>query len=505
MSESFKKKSSNIVLTLFIGLITISFMMTGYSSFNNSTPDTVIQIGDEAVKIKEFSNAYNQQLQFYKRFSGGKDLTSAEIKRYNIVDNTIQNLIQRQLQTNFGGKIAGAPGEQQVKTEIKKMSYFLTDGKFDINRYKILLANNALTPTDFEKSVENNIQSTIGQATLKTYPISKSFAKDILSFKDDKLDLRMIKINKQSLTKNIEVKAAEITNFLSNEVNKNRVQSVFNKRKTSLGTKEEVKARHILLKTDGKNDAKIKTKIEELAKIVTAKNFIAMAKKHTQEPGGDKSGGSLGFFTRGKMVPAFEKKAFAMKVGEISAPIKTQFGYHIILVEAKKAAIVATFDKFKNQLSTDFIQKDKKVELKALVEKLKKNLITALNKGTTKEIEKLKAKYNFQYEAKSSINRFDGSKGQIHLSDKELKTVFDNKDTNQLIPFDNDINLTLITVLHTASVKAKKDAKAPTQAEKVKTELASLESDYGRQFSQTFLKDEQDKTNIKVFKNILRL
>jgi len=103
--------------------------------------------------------------------------------------------------------------------------------------------------------------------------------------------------------------------------------------------KEEVKAKHILVSSE-----------EEANKIVDEINgglaFEEAAKKYSTCPS-SQEGGDLGFFSAGQMVPEFEKVAFSQKSGEMSAPVKTQFGYHIILTEEKKPAGIMPYDKAK--------------------------------------------------------------------------------------------------------------------------------------------------------------
>ncbi|UCH89851.1 MAG: peptidyl-prolyl cis-trans isomerase [Thermoplasmata archaeon] len=90
----------------------------------------------------------------------------------------------------------------------------------------------------------------------------------------------------------------------------------------------EVRASHILVKTEQEaNDL--------LAQIQAGKKFEKLAKKHSDCPSG-KNGGDLGFFGRGQMVREFENAAFNMEVGQVSPPVKTQFGYHLIKVTGKK-------------------------------------------------------------------------------------------------------------------------------------------------------------------------
>src|SRR5581483_4572378 len=100
---------------------------------------------------------------------------------------------------------------------------------------------------------------------------------------------------------------------------------------------EQVRASHILLKTDGKDDAAVKAKAMDIAKQAKAgADFAELAKKYSEDDSNAKNGGDLDYFARGRMVPEFDQAVFAMTPGQISDPIKTQFGYHIIKLVDKK-------------------------------------------------------------------------------------------------------------------------------------------------------------------------
>ncbi|MEO8033846.1 MAG: peptidylprolyl isomerase [Acidobacteriota bacterium] len=130
---------------------------------------------------------------------------------------------------------------------------------------------------------------------------------------------------------------------------------------------EQVKAQHILVafagspashKQEGKTElteAQAKAKADELrAKIVGGADFAEVAKKESDDTGSGSNGGDLGTFGHGQMVPEFEQAAFAAKVGEVTPVVRTQFGYHIIKVEAKTTT---PFDQVKGTLEKDTKQK----------------------------------------------------------------------------------------------------------------------------------------------------
>jgi len=99
---------------------------------------------------------------------------------------------------------------------------------------------------------------------------------------------------------------------------------------------EEVRAAHILISTDDKTEEEALALVKEIEQNLTKDNFADYARKYSQDPGSKDNGGALGWFGKGVMVPEFEQTAFALLAGEISEPVKTQFGYHLIIVEEKR-------------------------------------------------------------------------------------------------------------------------------------------------------------------------
>ncbi len=129
--------------------------------------------------------------------------------------------------------------------------------------------------------------------------------------------------------------------------------------------KEEVKARHILLETEEKAQ-------EVLQKIEKGTNFSELAKEYSTDPGNKEQGGDLGWFERGAMVAEFEKAAFETEVGKISEIVKTQFGYHIILVEDKKEAGQQSFEEVEEQIRELLLYEKGQEKFNAWLEEIKK-------------------------------------------------------------------------------------------------------------------------------------
>lgn len=138
-------------------------------------------------------------------------------------------------------------------------------------------------------------------------------------------------------------------------VTEDEVKAYYDENQKRYEVKEQVRASHILFKVGKKDDKAAdeaaKKKADEVYALAKkdGADFAALAKEHSQGPTASR-GGDLSFFTRGRMVPEFEKKAFEMKVDEISAPIKTQFGWHIIKVTERKEGRQRPFDEVKESI-----------------------------------------------------------------------------------------------------------------------------------------------------------
>jgi foldase protein PrsA len=121
------------------------------------------------------------------------------------------------------------------------------------------------------------------------------------------------------------------------------MKSFFETNKESFAEKEQVKASHILVKTE--KEAK-----DLKARLAKGEDFATLAKEFSTDPASKDRGGQLGYFPRGEMTAEFEKAAFTLKVGSISDPVKTEYGYHLIKVEDKRAAEAPNYEKSQDQI-----------------------------------------------------------------------------------------------------------------------------------------------------------
>ncbi|HEU5272332.1 MAG TPA: peptidylprolyl isomerase [Xanthobacteraceae bacterium] len=150
-------------------------------------------------------------------------------------------------------------------------------------------------------------------------------------------------------------------------INDQSLHAVYDDAVKQMGNEEEVHARHILFRVANPSDEaaskeaenKVKAVIERLKK---GEDFAKLANELTEDPSGKKDGGDLGYFTKDQMVPEFSKVAFTLPKGQISEPIKTQFGWHVLKVEDKRKRQPPDFDKVKGQLES-YVERKAQVEL----------------------------------------------------------------------------------------------------------------------------------------------
>jgi peptidyl-prolyl cis-trans isomerase C len=140
-------------------------------------------------------------------------------------------------------------------------------------------------------------------------------------------------------------------------VRPDQYQPFYEKNKDKYVEEEQVHARHILIKVpqgaSAADEEKLKKKADDVLKRAKkGEDFAALAKQFSED-GSRESGGDLGFFARGRMVGPFEEAAFALKPGQISDLVRTQFGYHIIKVEARKPGRPLSYEEAKEQVKED--------------------------------------------------------------------------------------------------------------------------------------------------------
>jgi peptidyl-prolyl cis-trans isomerase D len=153
------------------------------------------------------------------------------------------------------------------------------------------------------------------------------------------------------------------------------IEREYNNNSEQYTTPEQVRASHILLKTEGKDDAAVKAKAEELLKQARGgADFAELAKKNSEDDASAKNGGDLDYFGRGRMVPEFDQAVFAMQPGTISDLVKTQYGYHIIKLVDKKNATTRPLTEVRQQLTDQLAYQRAQAQAADLAQNLEKQI-----------------------------------------------------------------------------------------------------------------------------------
>ena len=228
-------------------------------------------------------------------------------------------------------------------------------------------------------------------AQLKNQILDRMIEAEIIAQEVKKLGLKVddpkVKAEEDGIKKNMGTDAqfqdvlkqqgmteTELQNFLALYVKQtsdiklsdSEIKAYFDKNQAQYGQPEQVKARHILLKTE--DEAK-----QVIAQLKAGANFEQLAKEKSTDETTKANGGELGYFSRGKMTPEFEKAAFALKVGTYTTePVKTEFGYHVILVEDHKQAVVPDYTKIKDTVAKDALNQAKDAKFQTYYDDLRK-------------------------------------------------------------------------------------------------------------------------------------
>ena len=220
----------------------------------------------------------------------------------------------------------------------------------------ITIGDRKITKSQFEGFVSALPEQAQGQAK---GPNKRKFAEQYAEMESLAAEARRRKIDQLPSTK--QIMALQVDNLLASEVLKQAkvddaaLHAYFDQHKAEF---EQVKASHILISFKGSQassksgkdltDAESLAKAKDLReKIVKGGDFAAIAKAESDDTGSGANGGSLGSFGHGQMVAPFEQAAFSLPIGQISEPVKSQFGYHLIRVDERKAK---DFDEAKPQI-----------------------------------------------------------------------------------------------------------------------------------------------------------
>jgi peptidyl-prolyl cis-trans isomerase C len=281
----------------------------------------------------------------------------ATVNGQNITKQQLQELFNAAIQAS-GAKIGDLNSQQQLGGYTQLLQDLIMDK---------LVAEAASTEKVSDADVDAELAKIKGQ-----FPDDKAFQEQIAQsgMTPDKLKENIRTGLQQSRWMKSQVKSPEITD--------DQAKTFYESNIKEFEQPETVKATHILFMVEPDAPADVVKQKEEAAakaaqRAAAGEDFTKLAKELSEEPGASESGGDLGFFPKDRMVPEFADAAFAQKVGDISKPVKTQFGWHVIKVTDKKAAGTVPFEQVKEQVVSYLKSNNQREAVQAVLNKLKES------------------------------------------------------------------------------------------------------------------------------------
>ncbi len=389
MFEYLRKNASSSVVKVALGIVALVFVFWGVGSFaKKDSANYAAIVNNETLSLQEFSREFDNFIKNYESQYNMK-IDEAMIKNFHLKENIVNSLINKILIHQEAVKMGINVSDDELKDIIVTIEAFKDNGGFSKERYHQVLQMNRITPEDFEKKLKfdiaiNKFQNSIANSIL----ITDQEAKLAYELNTKRAKLGFVKIPFDKFVSQVKYTDADITAYFdknkemfktpetrdvafvsvdkdyilkSFKLSDDDIKKYYDENKDQFSEKEQIKARHILFKTtgDSTHDKEALKKAETVLKEVkSGGNFPELAKKYSDCPSKVK-GGDLGYFSKGQMVPEFEKAAFSLKKDQISEIVKTNFGYHIIKVEDIKPSSSKTFEQakplIKSQLEQNYI------------------------------------------------------------------------------------------------------------------------------------------------------
>lgn len=259
------------------------------------------------------------------------------------------------------------PAEQQAQKGAvlaKVGATVITEG--DLEREMKSLPDYAQQMFSDEKGKEKFVEELVKKEMLYQEAVKKGLDKsaDFLKKVDEFKKLTLVS---ELLEKEIMAKA---------KVTDQEAKEYYEKHKGDFVTTSQIKASHILVKTEDEAN-------KVLARLKKGEKFEEIARKESLDKGSAKNGGDVGYFARGQMVPEFEKAASELKPGEISKPVKSNYGFHVIKVTDKKTGPVIEYDRIKDLISQKLSGERQKESFDKYVADLRKTYTVEIMKTAT--------------------------------------------------------------------------------------------------------------------------
>lgn len=320
------------VVVAFVGTIIFAWGMDLTGKSSGVKPDVIATVNDQDISIQAFNNLYDSRSREAEKSYG--ELTEEmmqSLREQTFIELMEQTLLQTEIERRnitVTDKEVFEFLRRNPPRELMQADFLQTNGQFDYGKYMQLLANPTVDWTPYENFVRLSIaqvklqEMIVGMARVTPQEVKRNFLES-----QTKLAARYIMIPASEFESKLQVSQTDIKNYY--EQNKEKY-------------KEEPRAALAYIQfpktASSEDEEKVKNELLDLRRqILEGTDFMEIAIDYSQDPGTASKGGDLGWFSAGAMVKPFEEALLKLKPGEISEPVRTSFGWHLIkLWETKK-------------------------------------------------------------------------------------------------------------------------------------------------------------------------
>ncbi|WP_178863949.1 SurA N-terminal domain-containing protein [Thiomicrorhabdus cannonii] len=401
MLQAIRNHAQGWIAWVIVGLIILTFALFGIDQYaRGDKVEVVATVNGENVTAREFMTLYNRQKQRLQQQFG--DMYEQVVKDEELRDQVLQALIESEAIRQWSTQNHMLISDQQLAATIHGAEVFQQDGKFSQKVYEDVLLRNGLNVARFEYEqrqylLENQYRALTQASSFAT----QSEVEQLAKLQGQQRDVNYLRVDHRPFLKTVEVGDEDVADYynknkaafvepekvvvqyveLSQEalakniaINDDALLAYYNDNQALYTVPEKRHAKHILIDVkagDDASDAAAKKTIAEIQeKLKNGESFEALAKTYSQDPGSANSGGDLGSFEQGMMVPEFDKAVFSMQVGQVSEPVKTDFGYHLIKLEAIEARQTQPFAEVKEQVTHQYQMQQAEKQYFDLLEKV---------------------------------------------------------------------------------------------------------------------------------------
>jgi peptidyl-prolyl cis-trans isomerase D len=374
------------LMQVILALIVLPFAFFGIDSYfrSGSGGDVVAVVGDYKITQAEFSQSMRERQESLQRMAGGRVdpamLDSNEL-RFAVLDN----LVQQRLMFERAARVGLVITDRQIQEIVAGIDAFKVDGKFSYERYEELLKAQGMSPLTFEQRVRQDlITDHAAHPYVASTFVSRSEAAGLLRISEQQREISYFTLTTDRFLPQVKLDADAAKKYYDSHQEEFRtpeqvriefvvfsgegllaqiqppvadVRKAYEENLKRFEVKEARQASHILIMADATAESKKKAKAraDEIYAQVNKnpKDFAVLAKQNSQDPGSAANGGDLGFFERGSMVKAFDDAVFSMKPGDISQPVETEFGYHIIRLAGIRAGKAKSFEEARPEIESE--------------------------------------------------------------------------------------------------------------------------------------------------------